>query len=96
MAHELSLPQVFEQRRWKVKIRDRERVEPPHVTVLARSKAWRLNLRTGEWMDTSPDPSEVPEELCNFIWSRRDELREAWDEMYPENPVSSAEEACDD
>jgi hypothetical protein len=50
IAYRHSLPQVFEQRRRKQKTRDRERVERPHVTVLTRSKTWRLVLTTGEGM----------------------------------------------
>lgn len=96
MAYDLPLPPELKQRIWKAKIRDRERVEPPHATVIRGVKVWRLDLRTGEWMDLTPDPSEVPRELRDFIWSQRGQLRSNWDEIYPENPVSSTEEASDD
>jgi hypothetical protein len=96
MAYELLLPPELGQRIWKAKIRDRERVEPPHVTVLRGTRAWRLDLKTGEWMDSIPDPLEVPRTLRDFLWSQRDLLRSAWDRMYPENPVSSTEETSDD
>jgi hypothetical protein len=31
-------------RQWKVKIRDRERAEPPHVSVLHGTECWRMDL----------------------------------------------------
>ena len=46
MTYSLRLPRKFKQ--WKVKIRDRETVEPPHVTLLRKTQAWRIDLRTGE------------------------------------------------
>ncbi len=82
-------------RQWQVKIRDREREEPPHVTILRRTKAWRVDLRTGKFLDRVPDPSEVPRALMEEIQGRWSELQQRWDEMYPENPVGSSEDASD-
>jgi hypothetical protein len=90
MAFQLPLSKRF-QRQWTVKIRDRERVEPPHVTVLRRTQAWRLDLRTGDFLDREPDPDEVPEALLAAIRRQWALLCERWDEMYPENPVASEE-----
>jgi hypothetical protein len=90
MAFQLPLPKRF-RRQWTVKIRDRERVEPPHVTILRRTQAWRLDLRTGEFLDREPDPDEVPEALLATIRRQWTLLCETWDEMYPENPVASEE-----
>lgn len=78
----------------EAKIRDKENREHPHVTILRGTKAWRINLRTGEFMDDDPNPAEVPRQLVAFIkqqatWQR---LRQEWDRMYPNNPVSSDEE----
>ncbi len=94
MAFNLPLPEPFRRARWKVKIRDKEILEPPHVTVLRGTKAWRINLRTGAFMDADPDFSHVPKEIVELIrqaetWQR---LRDEWDRMYPNNPVSSDEE----
>jgi hypothetical protein len=91
---DLPLPVAIRRARWKVKIRDKETREPPHVTILRGTRAWRINLRTGEFMDTQPSPSEVPAPIVTLIrqtaiWRQ---LCAAWDEMYPNNPVSSAEE----
>ena len=54
---------VMGPRQWAVKIRDRERVEPPHVTLLRKTLV--LRIIEVQW-----------QVLCD-----------AWDEMYPENPV---------
>ncbi len=93
MAYTLPLTEALKQARWKVKIRDKKTREPPHVTVLRAADAWRIDLRTGAFMDDLPDRSEVPSELIALVrseanWQR---LRAAWDEMYPGNPVSGAD-----
>jgi hypothetical protein len=92
MAFSLPLSPIWSNQRWKVKIRDRERLEPPHVSILRGPKTWRLNLRTGRFLDAVPDPSELPAELLAFILEHLELLREKWDEMYPENPVESDDE----
>jgi hypothetical protein len=93
VAFNLPLPESLRKARWKVKIRDKETREPPHVTILRGTKAWRINLRTGEFMDDDPDPAEVPHQIVELIgeetWQR---LQHEWDRMYPSNPVSSEEE----
>src|SRR5438128_667633 len=93
MAYSLRLPKKFKQ--WKAKIRDRETVEPPHVTLLRKTQAWRIDLRTGKFMDAEPDPDEVPEALVKIIKAERNwqALREEWDSIYGEtNPIESEEE----
>ncbi len=93
MAYSLRLPRRFKQ--WKVKIRDRETVEPPHVTVLRKTRAWRVDLRTGEFMDAEPEPDDVPEALVKVIKGEANwqTLREQWDAMYPHNLIESEEES---
>ena len=86
MAFALKLPKKIA-RQWAVKIRDRERVEPPHVTLLRKTRAWRLDLRTGQFMDKDPDPADVPPAVLRIIEVQWQVLCDAWDEMYPENPV---------
>ena len=90
MAFRLKLPQPWESQGWKVKVRDRERVEPPHITIIFRRRAWRLGLRDGEFLDEEPDPSDVPTELVSWVREQHSELVRQWDRMYPENPVQSA------
>jgi hypothetical protein len=72
-----------------VKIREKENRETPHVTILRETQAWRINLRTADFMDRQPDPAEVPDELIAHV--KRVEnwrlLREQWDRKYPDNPV---------
>lgn len=91
MPFTLQLPEPWRNRGWKVKIRDRERLEPPHVTILNRARAWRFGLRSKTFLDKKPDPKEVPREVVDAIRTNLALLREAWDRMYPENPISSEE-----
>jgi len=90
----LRLPDGLRKARWKVKVRDKETREPPHVTIIRGTKAWRIDLRTGVFMDTEPDPSEVSGEIVHLIkedatWQR---LCKEWDRTYPSNPVSGDHE----
>lgn len=91
MPFSLPLPQPWDSQEWKVKIRDRERLEPPHVTVLHRSRAWRWNLRTGGFMDADPPPGDVPKEIVAIVVENMARLRAEWDAMYPSNPVARRE-----
>lgn len=90
MAFTFPLPRAFREARWKVKIRDKETREPPHVTIIRGTDAWRINLRTGEFMDGKPDPANVPGEIIALIRGEHawQQLCDAWDAMYPDNPVS--------
>ncbi len=91
MAFNLRLPDAVRKARWKVKIRDKETREPPHLTIIRGTDAWRLNLRTGEFMDEKPDPSDVPNEIIDLINEEEtwQQLCDEWDAMYPDNPLSS-------
>lgn len=91
MPFEAPLPRKLRAEGWKVKIREKERVEPPHVTIMHRADEWRLGLRDrrllvppgGRIKDIDPEVLEA----IRQCWER---LVVAWDERYPENPVSSA------
>ena len=61
MPIDFPLPTSLKKAGWKVKIREKETREPPHVTILRGTQAWRVNLRTGEFMDTRPDPDDGQE-----------------------------------
>jgi len=39
MAHKFELPEVFSDAGGVLKVRNEERVEPPHVTLMHRTKA---------------------------------------------------------
>jgi hypothetical protein len=87
----LNLPEPWVSRGWKVKIRDRERLEPPHVTILQKTRSWRIDLGSENFLDKEPDPKEVPKEVVDEIRSNLPLLRQEWDRMFPENPISSEE-----
>jgi hypothetical protein len=89
VAFTLNLPEPWATRGWKVKIRDRERLEPPHVTILRRTRAWRFDLRSERFLDKEPDPNEVPKEVVGEVRSNLTLLRQEWDRMFPENRVFS-------
>jgi hypothetical protein len=96
MPFDVPLSRRLKAAGWKVKIREKERVEPPHVTIMHKAEEWRLGLRDkqvrippgGRIRDIDPAVMQVIEEY----WER---LIEAWDAKYPENPVSSAEDEED-
>jgi hypothetical protein len=93
MPYELPLPKKLKAQGWKVKIRDKERVEPPHVTIMHKAEEWRLGLRDkellvppgGQIRDIDPGVMQV----IDAHWER---LGEEWDARYPENPISSADD----
>ena len=89
MPFALTLPEPWASRGWKAKIRDRERLEPPHVTIMLKASAWRFDLRSGKFLDREPDPGNVPAEVVAFVRSNLEVLRQEWDRMFPENPVFS-------
>jgi hypothetical protein len=72
----LTLPEPWASRGWKAKIRDRERLEPPHVTVLYKTSAWRFGLRTEAFLDKEPSPKDVPEEVIGAVRSNPTLLRQ--------------------
>lgn len=94
MPFALPLPAPWASQQWKLKIRERERLEPPHVTLLHRARAWRWDLRSGGFMDIDPPPGDVPVEIVEFIELSLATLRTEWDRMYPHNPI--AQEVGDD
>ena len=72
-----------------MKIRDKERLEPPHVSLIRGTRTWRVDLRSGEFLDREPDPSEGPQALIDEVKARWTDLLAGWDAMYPENPVEA-------
>ena len=93
MPFDLPVPEWLKQARWKVKIREKETREPPHVTILRGTQAWRIDLRSGEFMDLVPDPAEIPKELLAYIQDETQwtSLCDEWDRKYPANPVRDRE-----
>jgi hypothetical protein len=78
-------------------IREKERLEPPHVTIICGKKEWRVGLRDksflvppgGKWDDIDDDVRE----LIDGNWKS---LQDAWDKKYPTNPILSKEEQDND
>ncbi len=95
MAFNLKLPAVLAKARWKVKIRDKERVEDPHVTIIQGTATWRICLRDGRFMDGG-SWKDMPDGLQQVIGASWDELCVAWDRMYPHNPVEGSESGNED
>ena len=87
MPYELNLPRLLKRAGWKVKIRDKERLEPPHVTILLGMKAWRLDLRTREFLDRGDSWSQIDDGVRNAIETNWKTLQHEWDQRYPENPI---------
>lgn len=96
MARNFDLPAQLKAALWKVKIRDKETTEPPHASVLWGTKCWRWGLRDRAFMDSEPDPRDVPKALVRYLNENHAELCAAWDEYYPLNPVTSSEDQDDD
>ena len=96
MAFSLLLPANLKNQGWKVKIRDKEIREPPHVTILRKGRPWRWDLRERRFMDKTPVPSDVPEELLAEIHENYPSLCEEWDKMYPTNPIRGDHGGKDD
>jgi hypothetical protein len=76
-----------------VEIREKERLEPPHVTILLREEEWRLGLRDRKLLiPPGGRPKDIDAEVLQIIEDHWEQLKEAWDAKYPENPVASAED----
>lgn len=86
MAFNLKLPRLLAKMRWKVKIRDRERVEGPHFTIIHGTTVWRVCLRDGRFLD-SGSWNEMPDGLEQAVRAQWQQLCDEWDRMYPHNPI---------
>jgi hypothetical protein len=95
MAFNLRLPRVLAKMRWKVKIRDRERVEDPHLSIIRGTMVWRVCLRDGRFMDGG-SWKDMPDRLQEIVRENWAQLCLAWDAMYPGNPVHGNEGGDED
>ncbi len=95
MAFNLRLPSLLAKMRWKLKIREKERVEDPHFTIIRGTTTWRVGLRDGRFLDGG-GWKEMPEDLREFVRANWGRLRAAWDGMYPHNSVRGGEAGDDD
>lgn len=96
MTYALKLPDRLSQQGWKVKIRNLERGEAPHVTIILKTRAWRYGLRDLRFLDTSPSPKDVSDEVTAEVGVQIEVLRREWDVRYPENPIGSIGEDDDE
>jgi hypothetical protein len=90
-----SLPNRLAKAGWKVKVRDKERLEQPHLTIIRRARAWRVGLRDGRFLDAGRW-KDFPDAIREAIERNWDRLCQEWDAMYPHNPVRGQEEATND
>jgi hypothetical protein len=88
MPHELDLPKRLKARGWKVKIREKERLEPPHVTIICGKKEWRVGLRDMSFL-VPPDGkwADIDDEVRDLIAKNWKSLQDVWDKKYPSNPI---------
>jgi len=89
MPFAMELPKEWKEAGWKVRIAEKERLEPPHVTIRRRDAAWRVGLRDGEFLDRRPPPGDVPDELLELVKAAFPALTAEWDRKYPKNRVRS-------
>ena len=92
MAFSLPLSPPWTQARWKVKIFDKENREPPHVTIVRGLQKWRVNLRTGAFMDRYPPPRYVDDAVVQALHDHGALLQEQWDQICPHNPVEGTDD----
>ena len=91
MVYTLEMPKALKDKGWEVKIRNLERTENPHVTILWKTQSWRYNIRSTAFMDSERDPKLVPGGVVDHIQEKLDLLRTEWDKKHPENPIDSGE-----
>src|SRR3954462_12098311 len=96
MPYELPLPKKLKTQGWKVKIREKERVEPPHVTIMHKADEWRFGLRDKRLLvPPGGRIKDIDREVMRIVEDHWERLIEVWDEKYPKNPVSGAEDEED-
>lgn len=89
MPYDLNLPEGLKKAGWKVKIRDAERLEDPHVTIMRKCDVWRLSLRTCAFLEEGSGWSQIDKGVRAAIEAGCKRLRAAWNARYPENPTTS-------
>jgi hypothetical protein len=88
MPFDLDVPWALKKAGWKVKIFDKEALEPPHVTILRGPDKWRYGLREGRLLvPPGGSPKDIPPGVWNAIEGNLDQLKAAWDRMFPTNVV---------
>lgn len=90
---DLELPARWKGAKWKVKIRDNEAVEEPHVTILHGPDVWRVSLRDCHFMDGG-SWNDVEDEVRETIQAPKNwkKLRDAWDARFTHNLVGGKDD----
>ena len=83
---DLNLPARWKAAKWKVKIRDNEAVEEPHVTILRGPDVWRVSLRDQHFLDGG-SWNDIEDEVRGAILKNWKALQTAWDARFPCNLV---------
>ena len=91
MPYELPLTEPWASQGWKAKIFDVEGPEEPHVTVRFRVRAWRISLRSGDFLNSDPPRRDVPDGVVSYVHEHLPALVTVWDRMQPHNLVRSPE-----
>jgi hypothetical protein len=92
LPHEFDIPKRLADQGWRVKVLDKERAEPPHVTVTRGPRRWRFGIREDHFLDREPPAREVSKELLAWLRAHKDEFADVWDRKYPHNRVCGGEE----
>ena len=95
MPFVLPLPKKWKDAGWTARIAEKERLEPPHVTIRHRELSWRLGLRDGEFLGRRPPPGSVPAGLVECVETNFPLLIVEWDRKYPGNRVRREESGND-
>ena len=95
MAFQLKLPRQLAKAGLKVKIRDKERLEEPHLTIIKGTDSWRYGLRRKTFLDKG-SWKDFPKGLREAIEKNWVQLCRQWDAMYPHNPISTQEDENDE
>lgn len=96
MGYDLSLSKILKKEGWKVKIRNDERLEEPHVTIIRKCDVWRLSLRTDKFLEAGQGWQQIDKGVRAAIEAKWETLQQEWDAFYPHNPISSENDEQDD
>ena len=90
MPYEFPLSKKLKSQRWKIKVWDREGGEDPHVTIMFKENWWRWSIRRRQFMDTSPDPADIPKEVLAILEKGENyrQLCLGWNGVHPDDPVN--------
>ena len=82
MPYNLNYPTV--EAGWKVKIREKERTEPPHISVMKKQETWRWGSRAALTETASEGRAK---EMIEHLQANLEKLIAVWDKV----PAQSCE-----